>query len=96
MSRFSLFDSSRLDLHPPDEREHDMQLEDVLPLDAPVEPFANPQLPQLVERIVAACAASRPVVMMMGAHVIKWKIMLVRAMADEGESYYFRGDHRVT
>lgn len=71
MSRYPLFDRSRLELRPLGERAHDMHLPDVLSLDAPVEPYLHGDLPALVERIVAARAAGRPVILMMGAHVIK-------------------------
>ncbi len=48
-----------------------MTLADVLPLDASVPPFDNPDLPVIAERIVAARRADRPVILAMGAHVIK-------------------------
>jgi hypothetical protein len=71
MSRYPLFDRSRLVLRPLDEREHDMHLDYVLELDAPVEPYVHANLPLLVERIATARGAGHPVIMMMGAHVIK-------------------------
>jgi hypothetical protein len=42
-----------------------------LPLDAPGEPFDDPQLAQVAERITRARRANAPVILMMGAHVIK-------------------------
>jgi hypothetical protein len=71
MSRYTLFDRSRLLLRPLAEREHDMHLDSVMALDAPVQPFTDPNLPVLAERIVAARKAGRPVILMMGAHVIR-------------------------
>ena len=76
MSRYSMFDRSRLRLRPLAEREHDMHLDDVLPLldlptSAALTPFTDEHLPELVERIVAARSSGRPVILMMGAHVIK-------------------------
>ncbi len=65
------FDCSRLRLRPLAERVHDMTLADVLPLDAAVEPCTDPALPQVAQRVVAARAAGAPVILMMGAHVIK-------------------------
>ena len=68
---YPLFDRSRLRLKPLAERVHDMQLAEVLPLDAPVPPFDDPALPQIAERIIRARAAGAPVILLMGAHVIK-------------------------
>lgn len=65
------FDRSKLQLKPLAERVHDMTLADVLPLDAPVPPFDDPNLDQVAERVVQARQAGAPVVCMMGAHVIK-------------------------
>ncbi len=68
---FPQFDRSKLRIKPLTERVHDMTLADVLPLDAKVPPFDNPDLPVISERIVAARRADRPVILVMGAHVIK-------------------------
>ncbi len=65
------FDRSRLVLKPLAERVHDMTLADVLPLDAPGEPFEHPALPTIAERIVQARGNGAPVIILMGAHVIK-------------------------
>lgn len=65
------FDRSRLQLRPLSERVHDMTLADVMPLDGPVAPFESPDLDRVAEAIRAARAAGRPVIWMMGAHVIK-------------------------
>ncbi|MDP6381130.1 MAG: hypothetical protein QF662_07275 [Phycisphaerae bacterium] len=71
MSRYPLFDRSKLEVLPLDQREHDMTLDDVLALDAEVPPFDSPALGTVVERIVEARKKDLPVVLMMGAHVIK-------------------------
>lgn len=71
MSRYRLFDRARLKLRPLDEREHDMHLDYVLSLDAPGAPYTHENLPVLADRIIAARAAGRPVILMMGAHVIR-------------------------
>lgn len=65
------FDRSRLRLRPLSERIHDMSLEDLLPLDADVPEFPDPQLVRVAERIVSARRTGRPVILLMGAHVIK-------------------------
>jgi hypothetical protein len=68
---YPIFDRSRLNIKPLAERVHDMALTDVLPLDAPLATFDNPQLPQIAERIAHARKQKRPVILMIGAHVIK-------------------------
>jgi len=68
---YPIFDRSRLQIKPLAERVHDMTLADVLPLDAPVPAFDDPQLPQIAERIARARQQQHPVVLMIGAHVIK-------------------------
>ena len=68
---YPMFDRSRLKLKPLSERVHDMQLAEVLPLSAAGEPFADPALPQIAERVARARAQGAPVILMMGAHVIK-------------------------
>lgn len=65
------FDRSRLILRPLAERVHDMVLEDVMPLDGEVAAYDNPDLDRVAEAVVAARANGRPVIWMMGAHVIK-------------------------
>src|SRR5260370_21937347 len=65
------FDRSQLKLKPLAERVHDMTLDYLLDPEAPVPPVADPSLPILAERIVAAHRAGRPVILLMGAHVIK-------------------------
>jgi hypothetical protein len=65
------FDRSRLKLKPLAERVHDMALADVLPLDAAGEPFEHPSLPVIAQRIGQARRNGAPVIVLMGAHVIK-------------------------
>ncbi|MEN6643452.1 MAG: hypothetical protein ABFE08_13490 [Armatimonadia bacterium] len=65
------FDRSRLALRPLSERVHDMTLADVMPLDAGVAPWDNPDLDRVAEAILQARRDGRPVIWMMGAHVIK-------------------------
>ena len=65
------FDRSRLILRPLRERRHDMTLDDVLQLDDPVAPLDNPDLDTIAAAMRSARAQGRPVIWMMGAHVIK-------------------------
>ena len=71
MSRYGLFDRTRVQLGDLAERGHDLTPEDCVPLRAPERPYADPQLELLIERIAAARRAGRPVIVMMGAHPIK-------------------------
>src|SRR5262249_42892515 len=48
------FDRSRLRIQPLADREHDLDLSVVLPLDAPLPPFEHPALPVLGRRLVEA------------------------------------------
>ena len=64
-------DRSKLALRALCERQHDMTIEDVLALDAPAPPFAHPDLATLADRIAQARRGDRPVIVLMGAHVIK-------------------------
>jgi hypothetical protein len=65
------FDRSRLRIEPLAERIHDMSLSDVLALDADIPPFDNSDLAVVAERVAQAHQNRRPVILMMGAHVIK-------------------------
>ncbi|MBM4412446.1 MAG: hypothetical protein FJ040_03225 [Chloroflexi bacterium] len=65
------FDRSQLRILPLSQRVHDMALDYVLPLTPPVEPYTNDKLTSVCEAIVAARANRRPVILIMGAHVIK-------------------------
>lgn len=68
---YQMFDRSRLHLKPLAERVHDMQLAEVMPLDNPGEPFEHPALPVIAHRIRQARQNGAPVILLMGAHVIK-------------------------
>ena len=68
---YPMFDRSRLHLKPLAERVHDMKLAEVLPLDTPAPAFEDPALPAIAERIVRARRIGAPVILLMGAHVIK-------------------------
>ncbi|MBI5030367.1 MAG: hypothetical protein HZB51_07560 [Chloroflexi bacterium] len=68
---FPMFDRNRLRIKPLAERVHDMKLDEVLELDAATPSCDDPQLAQIAERIQRARVQNRPVILMMGAHVIK-------------------------
>jgi hypothetical protein len=68
---YPTFDRSRLRLKPLAERVHDMMLADVLSTDADVPPFEHPDLETVAERMAEAHRNHRPVILMMGAHVIR-------------------------
>ncbi|MBI2950984.1 hypothetical protein HYY27_02765 [bacterium] len=68
---YPTFDRSRLKLRPLRERTHDLDLSSFLRVgDLPV-PFDHPDLPRLADRIVAAHRGGRPVILMMGAHLLR-------------------------
>ncbi|MHC4399787.1 MAG: GSU2086 family protein [Planctomycetota bacterium] len=71
MSRYELFDRNQLELGDLAERGHDLTPDGCLALGPPESAYADPGLEQLIERIVAARQADRPVIVMMGAHPIK-------------------------
>ncbi|MBI3947610.1 MAG: hypothetical protein HY321_16945 [Armatimonadetes bacterium] len=68
---FPQFDRRRLQLLPLAEREHDMRLSEVLPLDASTPACGHPALPVIAERLAAARERGAAAILMMGAHVIK-------------------------
>lgn len=67
---FPEFDRSRIKLKPLSEREHDMNLSGVLALED-VTTVSIPNLDIVASRMVQARRNNRPVIMMMGAHVIR-------------------------
>ncbi|MBX3414915.1 MAG: hypothetical protein KF708_19680 [Pirellulales bacterium] len=71
MSRYPLFDRSQIALDALQERGSDLTLDGCLRLEAPFEPYPHPELIDIVEAIVAARQAGRPVIVMIGGHPIK-------------------------
>lgn len=68
---YPTFDRSRILLKPMADRIHDLTLDVMFfPGDA-VPVFKNPDLPVIAERIVKAYQSGRPVILLMGAHVIR-------------------------
>jgi hypothetical protein len=68
---FPTFDRSRLKIQPLAQREHDLDLSVILPLDAPPQDFAHPAIPVLGQRLAAAKKQGRARILLMGAHVIR-------------------------
>jgi hypothetical protein len=74
MTMFPQFDRGRLCIKPLDERQHDVLHASLLALDhkpLPLGEFAMRDLATLGERLVQARARGSPVLMLMGAHVIR-------------------------
>ena len=63
------FDRTRLDMRPLAERNHDLTLDVILPLQRPESIL--PDFITVAKRVVAARAAHAPVILMMGGHVIR-------------------------
>ena len=68
---YPAFDRSRLRIQPLAQREHDLHLSAILPLDAPPPRFADAALPVLGRRLVEARRRGAARILMMGAHVLR-------------------------
>jgi hypothetical protein len=68
---YPIFDRSRLRIQPLAQRQHDLDLSIVLPLNATLPDFSNPALPTLGRRFVEARQKGAARLMLMGAHVIR-------------------------
>ncbi len=68
---FPAFDRSRLLIKPLAERQHDLDLSVLLPLDAPPPPFEHPSIPILGRRLVEARRGGAARIALMGAHVLR-------------------------
>ncbi|HZZ80430.1 MAG TPA: hypothetical protein VFE62_18145 [Gemmataceae bacterium] len=68
---YPAFDRSRLHIKPLAERQHDLDLSAMLPLDAPPPAFAHPALPILGQRIAEAKRHGAARIGLMGAHVLR-------------------------
>jgi len=71
MSRYEIFDRSRLLVKPLAERAHDLHLGRWIGLDETTPPFAHKDLPAVAERLSAARASGAARILMMGAHVLR-------------------------
>ena len=68
---FPAFDRSRLIIKPLAARQHDLDLSDLVPLDAVAPHFEHPALPILGQRLVAAKQGGAARIALMGAHVLR-------------------------
>jgi hypothetical protein len=68
---YPLFDRSRLRIQPLAQRQHDLDLSVMLPLDAPLSSFNHPALPLLGRRLAEARQQGCARILIMGAHVIR-------------------------
>jgi len=71
VSRYPLFDRSQIELNALAGRGSDLTLDGCLRLDDTFEPYRHHELVDVVEAIVAARQAGRPVIVMIGGHPIK-------------------------
>ena len=67
----AVFDRSRLQIKPLAERQHDLDLSILLPLDAAPPDFAHPALPTLGQRLHDAKRQGAARIALMGAHVLR-------------------------
>jgi hypothetical protein len=68
---FPAFDRSRLRIRPLAERNHDLTLDHILPIDAPLPPFDHPAIDVLGERLAVAKRNGTARILLMGAHVLR-------------------------
>jgi hypothetical protein len=68
---FPAFDRSRLVIQSLADRQHDLDLSAVLPLDAELPPFEHPALAVLGRRLVEARERGEARILLMGAHVLR-------------------------
>ncbi len=71
ISKYPIFDRSRLHLRPLNERDHDMDLAYLLRLDEDEPEFEHPDLPVVAAKVREARERGAARLLMMGAHVIK-------------------------
>jgi hypothetical protein len=68
---YPTFDRSRLSIKPLAERQHDLDLSVLLPLNSPLPPLSHEALPILGRRLVAARQRGSARLLLMGAHVLR-------------------------
>lgn len=71
MSRYEVFDRSRLRIKPLAERVHDLSLGRWLALEDETPPFEHPQLADIARRLTEARRRGAARILMMGAHVLR-------------------------
>ena len=69
---YKTFDRSRLMIKPISERIHDLHLPQMLvSIDDPVPDFSDPSIAKIIAAIVEAKKKKVPVILMMGAHMLR-------------------------
>jgi len=68
---YPMFDRSKMEIRPLSEREHKMSLDDIYQLDSETPPYENENLYPIVEAMLQAYRNQKPVIWMMGAHVMR-------------------------
>jgi hypothetical protein len=71
MSRYELFDRSRLEIKPLADRKHDLKAEHWLALEDAAPPFEHLDLPAVAERLRQAKETGAARILMMGAHLLR-------------------------
>ena len=66
-----IFDRSEMETRPLAEREHKMDVDDIYQLDSEVPPYENEYLYPIVAAILEAYHNQKPIIWMMGAHVMR-------------------------
>ena len=69
--KMSSLDFSRIRTYPLKERPNLVHFADLIPTEGPPPPLESQELAEVAERVIAARRAGKPVIWMMGAHVIK-------------------------
>lgn len=68
---YPIFDTSQLKLKPLKERINNLSVEDIMSLDARVDEFRSTDLKKVATRIIVARKKNAPVILFMGAHVLR-------------------------
>lgn len=71
ISKYAVFDRSRLRVRPLAERANDLSLDNWLALDAATPPFSHPDLAALARRLAQAKERGAARILMMGAHLLR-------------------------
>jgi phosphoheptose isomerase len=94
---YRAIDLSKVRTYPLPQRTNLVALESLVTPSQPVPPFANPELMEVADRIVAARQAGRPVIWMMGAHVVKRGLSpLLLDLMERGVITHLAGNGAVT